>query len=679
MKSAKAPSVDGPALRRSQPVRQTRTNPPRSSAMVPRSGGRDTAGARPQGDQPIEIYPAITHFADIMSALPKDLVRHFTLLKEVDAKIFAPEEQLFKLVTAINDCPVPEARANNSSTSLGQPSSAPMSAQNSSTGTTMSQSGQPTAPSTEDEVFMSNNVYDASNIPRRQLFRQTALKIQEMLVALEEKNHVLCTANEALQRQLARVEDVWPFLENEFSEEAKWGSTTHWAYPENRVNKVSHSERVRRDGAAAISAAAQALADEAAARSDARKQAVQAKRNQKNQHHDSDADDHEGRHRGEGGKKTQGSKARKAADTNLGLGISGPSANGHPPSKRRRVDKSATNGTAAAERALGAAPNHATKTRTSSPRTTPAPDATRKRKALPSSSSQAKKKNGTSLASPKLASSPVMTSLPEARVQAVPCPISTNVPRPASSRARRNSASSNAENGRARAASSAPHRPNGNVSNTVDLASTSVLPRTSNEARASKESSAPARSEPTKKEADRIENMSISIAGSVKRDSRGEEADRKSESLPPQPQSAGIVTKSGRASKPSTPALAALELARPRSSRNADNGGGGKKMQKKSNSLAQTLALSTAEDDANSSMQGEDDEEGDIDADEPTYCYCNSVSYGEMVACDADGCEREWFHLACVGLKVAPGSKTKWYCEDCKERLKASNKKAGSR
>ncbi|KJK86237.1 hypothetical protein H633G_09923 [Metarhizium anisopliae BRIP 53284] len=77
-------------------------------------------------------------------------------------------------------------------------------------------------------------------------------------------------------------------------------------------------------------------------------------------------------------------------------------------------------------------------------------------------------------------------------------------------------------------------------------------------------------------------------------------------------------------------------------------------------------------------MQG-DDEDGDIDGDEPTYCYCNSVSYGEMVACDADDCKREWFHLACVGLKVAPGSRTKWYCEDCKERLKMGAKKSGGR
>ncbi len=40
--------------------------------------------------------------------------------------------------------------------------------------------------------------------------------------------------------------------------------------------------------------------------------------------------------------------------------------------------------------------------------------------------------------------------------------------------------------------------------------------------------------------------------------------------------------------------------------------------------------------------------------DEDVYCYCNQVSYGEMVACDGEGCPREWFHLECVGLKVAP-------------------------
>ncbi|XP_038991721.1 PHD finger protein ING1-like isoform X4 [Hibiscus syriacus] len=52
-----------------------------------------------------------------------------------------------------------------------------------------------------------------------------------------------------------------------------------------------------------------------------------------------------------------------------------------------------------------------------------------------------------------------------------------------------------------------------------------------------------------------------------------------------------------------------------------------------------------------------------VDPNEPTYCLCNQVSYGEMVACDNPDCKIEWFHFGCVGLKERP--KGKWYCPDC--------------
>ena len=58
---------------------------------------------------------------------------------------------------------------------------------------------------------------------------------------------------------------------------------------------------------------------------------------------------------------------------------------------------------------------------------------------------------------------------------------------------------------------------------------------------------------------------------------------------------------------------------------------------------------------------GEDDAD-EAEENEPRYCYCNEVSYGEMVACDNENCPREWFHLRCAGLKEAPG-------EDCKFRM----------
>ncbi|KAI8080116.1 uncharacterized protein B0P05DRAFT_77269 [Gilbertella persicaria] len=57
-----------------------------------------------------------------------------------------------------------------------------------------------------------------------------------------------------------------------------------------------------------------------------------------------------------------------------------------------------------------------------------------------------------------------------------------------------------------------------------------------------------------------------------------------------------------------------------------------------------------------------------IDPNEPLYCYCSQVSFGEMVACDNEECEIEWFHLECVGLKVPP--KGKWYCKNCIQDLK---------
>ncbi|PPQ66883.1 hypothetical protein CVT26_009823 [Gymnopilus dilepis] len=49
---------------------------------------------------------------------------------------------------------------------------------------------------------------------------------------------------------------------------------------------------------------------------------------------------------------------------------------------------------------------------------------------------------------------------------------------------------------------------------------------------------------------------------------------------------------------------------------------------------------------------------------EELYCYCNRVSFGAMIACDSQSCEREWFHLGCVGLTEVPEGE--WYCEDCR-------------
>ncbi|KAH8983586.1 hypothetical protein EDB86DRAFT_2966390 [Lactarius hatsudake] len=65
------------------------------------------------------------------------------------------------------------------------------------------------------------------------------------------------------------------------------------------------------------------------------------------------------------------------------------------------------------------------------------------------------------------------------------------------------------------------------------------------------------------------------------------------------------------------------------------------------------------------------------DPDEPKYCYCNRVSFGNMVACDYPQCKREWFHLDCAGLTEEPQSRT-WYCREC-EPLVRKTEQGGTR
>jgi len=58
------------------------------------------------------------------------------------------------------------------------------------------------------------------------------------------------------------------------------------------------------------------------------------------------------------------------------------------------------------------------------------------------------------------------------------------------------------------------------------------------------------------------------------------------------------------------------------------------------------------------------EEEPAIDPDEPTYCLCDQISFGEMIMCDNDLCPIEWFHFSCVTLTTKP--KGKWFCPKCR-------------
>ncbi|KAL1964110.1 hypothetical protein VTN77DRAFT_7528 [Rasamsonia byssochlamydoides] len=73
--------------------------------------------------------------------------------------------------------------------------------------------------------------------------------------------------------------------------------------------------------------------------------------------------------------------------------------------------------------------------------------------------------------------------------------------------------------------------------------------------------------------------------------------------------------------------------------------------------------------------KGEDyriDEDGvleEIDPNEPRYCLCGDVSFGTMICCENADCDKEWFHLECVGLSDVPSRTAKWYCPDCRVKF----------
>lgn len=135
-----------------------------------------------------------------------------------------------------------------------------------------------------------------------------------------------------------------------------------------------------------------------------------------------------------------------------------------------------------------------------------------------------------------------------------------------------------------------------------------------------------------------------------------------STNAPTSPDPSTAVTKSGRRSRRPVPGVitskddesAKVGVSRRTAAPNRKRTAGGKK-----DSLAPNDPQTAAE-----------APEEYIDPDEPRYCICGDVSWGTMVGCDADDCKQEWFHLECVNLTEEPKRLTKWYCPDCRKKLK---------
>ncbi|KAF1846069.1 uncharacterized protein K460DRAFT_417223 [Cucurbitaria berberidis CBS 394.84] len=131
-------------------------------------------------------------------------------------------------------------------------------------------------------------------------------------------------------------------------------------------------------------------------------------------------------------------------------------------------------------------------------------------------------------------------------------------------------------------------------------------------------------------------------------------------SVGPRPQKHALTVKRA---KPQQPLRKAALTAKPGVNKKRRKGG------------SRASPSTTADDESVASEAGTEDEDmsgvggGDADeeeSDDTKYCFCQRVSFGDMVACDNDNCQYQWFHWECVNIKEEPVGD--WLCPDCRKQ-----------
>ncbi|KIV83179.1 hypothetical protein PV11_05229 [Exophiala sideris] len=687
-----------------------------SNSGLPLTSSSALTGANHQiipSNEPLGMYPAITHFADAIAALPREFRRHNSLLKEADAKAWALEESLQKI---LQQC-VADTRTTTYDTIPAQSMVGGEDAVNNSEVHSVA------GASFDNASLASALSADPASAQRRQQYYNLRQNLMSIMVTMDEKNHVINTANEEVARHIRRMDRVWPHIGDELSEEARLGSLKHWAYTDINPVKKPTAPTTRREAAAAT-LAVMGEGNEVSHRSEARREAILARRQRTGQHADSDFDESR-------------SVARKANSANKkrvteqvpeppGLGISTAGAG-----KRKKPEKLAIGGVGM-ERSISSAMGGRAMSRENSQQES------KKRKASVAPTTVARKRlNASALDSPKLVSSPLAGTAGKEAYKRSPALSSV---RPAMGRGRQNS-TQKVDTARERQSSIASSK-NGNNQNitasTAEVNSVAALTgKTANEVRNTMK-------ETRTDKGDRlIEDEPAALNGSngefplrgalllersaSRQSGKGEVGlleDLSMTKAAPSPRLTPALQAleykhervgRGRASNTSTPIVTTFAEAeesegastngnpgkakRPARPRVKDHGlhdslspkglpmkrshkkngsiisvfppipgppsQGDRRPKDENNELAGTPELVGPGRPGDEEEEGEDEDQAD---DEERYCYCQGVSYGEMVACDKDDCPRQWFHLECIGLKSVPKS-AKWYCDECKEAL----------
>jgi len=611
------------------------------------------------------FLPALTHFTGAVDAFPKEMINHFSMFKEVEAKLHDPEQMLKGVLDEIAHLPT----------------------------TTNAETRQ--------------SFEQAAAVRKRQLFYRLRVLVSQMIPTLDEKLVVLQATKVTTDKGLMRMHHSHAQLDGEISDEARYGSLAHWAYADKEEKKKGGTthDRQRREVAAAnnLAAAAQHVhdVDSIAAKSEVRREGMGANKRsrQQQQQADSDFDDRPTKKQPQKRKPLPADTHHPTDARSLGLGIAsnGTVAQG----KRKKTEKALAASLLAAppmERSLSGALKAAggPGRSGSSPRATPALEsgaASKRRPRAPPVPAQ--RKNQLPPYSPDLASSPLAANF------AINRAIAGAADRPLSARARKTSIANSTAS--ANAPEPAGRRPSSSHS-VQHIASSNAIAELEHAAGIVRDSNA-VQSAVTPQNildsAQPFEPMAMKQEELAQQDPDSMDMDM-----------AGPAARAGRASKTATPVAGTypdVPMARSRSTRNANNsnsnassennstttGSVSKRGHKKngpstSNATIASPAVkpapnakSNAPSSAASSIAPDQeneyqDVESEEDGDEPRYCYCNEVSYGNMVACDNDDCPREWFHLACVNLDKAPLGRTKWFCSDeCKEHHAKTKTKGG--
>lgn len=246
---------------RSQPVRQARTNPVRRPAQTTSKPGSKNGTAATASDSPAVApvqYAGIHAFTDALEALPMEIVRNFTLLREIDAKAYHPEQKLRQFISAVPELPALPHDQHDPALQFLQQQEHFRRIRDEAFRTGAN-------PPQEVELIHENPHEYVNQLPstRRSKLHQVRSTVADLLPTMDEKIHVITTTCEALNKHIARLEDAFAVVNKEIPDIHRIGNLEHWGY-KPIPPRGTLAARAAAEKAAAAAAAAREQEQEAA-------------------------------------------------------------------------------------------------------------------------------------------------------------------------------------------------------------------------------------------------------------------------------------------------------------------------------------------------------------------------------------------------------------------------------